>query len=241
MIVRPRPGRLQLITQPDHARMAGQVMTRCEPLARHPRRDSILRACAEHDGGWIVLDEAPSIDPATGAVIDFMTASAAAKQGVWPRAVARLDDDPWAAALVAQHAVTVYERHRADPEWAGFFPAMEAHRDRLARERGLGTAALADDYPYVRLADLISLTFCAEWTDENRFGPWTVSGAGTHVRVAPDAFGGRVAFQIAAREIPRRRYASDADLREATEVALAGTVGISAGTPDSRTSNAPPG
>lgn len=229
MIVRVRPDRLQLITQPDHARMAGGVMAQCEPLAALSRRASILRACAEHDGGWLELDEAPAIDP-DGNVIDFMTATAATKQGVWPRAVARLQDDPWAAALVAQHAVTVYDRYRADPEWAGFFPAMEAHRDRLVRERGLGIAELADDYPYVRLADLISLTFCAEWTDENRFGPWTVSGASTHVRVSPDAFGGRtVPFQIAAREIPRRRYASDADLREAvaraTVVTLAGTVG----------------
>jgi hypothetical protein len=232
MIVRARHDRLQLITQPDHAHMAGRVMEHCAPLAAHPRRASILRACAEHDGGWIEEDEAPSIDPATGDVIDFMTAPAATKQDVWPRAVARLHADPWAAALVAQHAVTVYDRYRADPAWAAFFPAMEARRNRLVAERALSMPELTADYPFVRLADLISLTFCAEWTDENRFGPWAVSGPGTRVIVTPDAFGGRtIPFEVSAREIPRRPFASDADLRDAvahaTMVTLSGTVSAS--------------
>ena len=36
-------------------------------------------------------------------------------------AVAGLTDAPWAAALVAHHAITVYDRFRADPAWDDFF------------------------------------------------------------------------------------------------------------------------
>jgi len=126
--------------------------------------------------------------------------------------------------------VTVYDRYRADPEWAGFVPAMEAHRDRLLGECGLTLAELAVDYPFVRLADLISLAFCAEWTDDNRYGPWVVRGAGARVIVTPDAFGGEaIPFKVTAREIPRRRFTSDTDVREAVArapvVTLGGTVG----------------
>jgi hypothetical protein len=75
---------------------------------------------------------------------------------------------------------------------------------------------LEADYPFVRLADLISLTFCAAWTDEQRFGQWRVLRLGNRILVSPDAFGGgAVPFTIDARAIPNRTYESDAELREA--------------------------
>ena len=136
MICFPERDRLMLITQPDHAQLAGRIMAACVALAHHPRRESILRACAEHDGGWIEVDADPGVDRLTGHVIDFMTAPSLTKQAVWPRAIARLADDPWAAALVAMHALTVYSRYRDDPAWASFFPDMTSTRDALVRESG---------------------------------------------------------------------------------------------------------
>lgn len=216
MIVRPAPGGLHLITQPDHAHAAGRVMERCRPLATHPRRDDVLHAIAQHDNGWEEVDAAPTVDAATGRVADFINIPVPVRHAVWPRAVDRLRDRPWAAALVAQHAITVYDRYRPDPEWEAFFHGLEATRDELLRGLGTDLEELLPDYAFVRLADLISLTFCTGWTDEQRFGDWTVQLSGASVVVTPDAFGGEeVAFEIGATEVQGTSFASDADLRHA--------------------------
>jgi hypothetical protein len=216
VIVRPVDDDLCLITQPDHARLAATIMEHCVPLASRSRRDAILHAIAEHDEGWAEEDAAPTINPATGEVVDFVNAPLSTRHAVWRRGVSRLADDPWAAALVAQHAVTVYDRYRSDPEWTSFFARMEAARDAMVRASGLPPDELADDYAFVRLADLISLTFCTGWIDEQRFAEWTVLLVGTRVVVTPNAFAGAERpMHITAKVIPARRFRSDTDLREA--------------------------
>lgn len=225
MIVRVLTDKLVLIAQPDHAHAAGEIMEYCVPLAARPRREEILHAIAEHDNGWAEVDAAPLVDAATGTVLDFVNAPLSVRHAVWPRGVARLADDPWAAALVAQHAITVYDRFRKDPEWDAFFAEMEAARDAMLGESGLTIDELRVDYAFVRLADLISLTFCTGWKEEQRFGDWTVNLSETRVVVSPDPFGGAtIPFDIEAREIPNRPYASDAELREAFNAATTTTL-----------------
>jgi hypothetical protein len=230
VIVRLLDDRVYLITQPDHARLAATIMQCCVPLAPRPRRDAILHAIAEHDGGWIEEDAAPAINPTTGDVVDFVNAPLSVRHAVWPRGISRLAGDPWAAALVAQHAITVYDRFRSDAEWTSFFARMEAARDAMVRASGIRADDLAADYAFVRLGDLISLTFCTAWIDEQRFDEWTVRLSGSRVMIAPNAFGGdEIPIQITARVIPAQRFRSDADVREAVSRAdtatLRGTVG----------------
>ena len=230
MIVRPVDDRVYLITQPDHARLAGTIMQHCVPLASRRRRDAILHAIAEHDGGWIEEDAAPTVNPATGDVVDFVNAPLSVRHGVWQRGISRLAGDPWAAALVAQHAITVYDRFRPDAEWTSFFAQMETARDAMVRASGIPSDDLPADYAFVRLGDLISLTFCTAWTDEQRFGEWTVRLSGSRLVIAPNAFGGdEIPIQITARVVPARRFRSDTDVREAVSRAdaatLRGTVG----------------
>ena len=230
MIVRRTPDGLQLITQPDHAALARRIMERCAPLADRPRRELILHAIAEHDSGWAEDDASPRVDPATGDVLDFVTAPLGVRQGGWPRAVANLGDNPWAAALVAQHALTAYERYRPEPEWRSFFAELEKARAALLVESGLSLDELVDDYTFVRLGDLISLAFCTGWRDENAFAGYAVQLSGDRVAVEPDLFDGHeVAFEITARAIPRTTFESDEDLRAAlaaaTTVTLPGSVG----------------
>jgi len=206
-------------------------MEHCVPLSARPRRDAILHAIAEHDNGWAEEDAAPTVDPGTGQVLDFVSAPLSARHAVWPRGVARLADDPWAAALVAHHAVTVYERFRSEDEWRPFFAGMEALRGGMLRTTGLPLKDLLADYPFVRLADLISLTFCTGWTDEQRFGDWTIQLSGTRVVVAPDPFGvAEIPLEIEAREIRNQPFRSDAELRDALRDAntttLRGELGV---------------
>ena len=229
MIVRQHCESLQLITQPDHAHLAGLIMSRSVSLRAHPRRDSILLAVAEHDNGWREEDAEPMVNHQNGEVVDFVAAPLAVRHRVWPRAVARLTHDPWAAALVAQHAITVYDRFRSDRAWDLFFAEMAAARDRLLEGGGLPLTELLLDYAYVRLGDLISLAFCTGWTDEHSFGEWRVRLERDHVVVAPDPFGGeRVPIRIHARELPKRTFRTDDDLRQtlnqAPRVELTGVV-----------------
>lgn len=229
MIVRSAHNRLQLITQPDHAHLARSIMEHCVALAARPRRDAILLAIGEHDNGWAEEDAAPAVDAETGAVADFVNVPLRVRHAVWPRAIARLADDPWAAALVAHHAITVYDRFRPDGDWAPFFAEMAALRAAMLEASGLPLGDLVADYPLVRLGDLISLTFCAGWTDALRFAEWTVELADTRVIVTPDPFGRTsIPIGIAARDVPNQLFRSDAELHDAlsrgTSTTLRGVV-----------------
>lgn len=148
---------------------------------------------------------------------------------VWPRGVARLADDPWAAALVAQHALTVYDRFRPDVEWRSFFARMEAARGTMVAESAMTLDDLEVDYPFVRLGDLISLTFCTGWTEAQRFDDWAVQRFEDRVVVTPDPFNGvTIPVEIGARAIRRQQFRSDAELRgalsRATTMTLRGEV-----------------
>jgi hypothetical protein len=216
VIVRAVHDGLELITQPDHAHLAHAIMKRCVSLANRPRRDAILLAIREHDNGWTEEDAAPAVNSDTGSIVDFVSAPLSVRHAVWPRAIKRLSATPWAAALVAQHAITVYDRFRSDAAWTPFFEEMTAMRDAILREIAGSLDDLVPDYAFVRLADLISLTFCTGWTDEQRFAEWTIRPAGTRIVVTPDAFGGAtVPLTIEARRLSKRVFQSDADLRAA--------------------------
>jgi hypothetical protein len=217
MIVRELDGRILLITQPDHAHLAGRIMSHCAALKKHPRRDTILRAVAEHDTGWAAPDAKPGVDAALGHVLDFIHAPTEVRQNVWPRSVAIVSDvDHYAAALIAQHAITVYARLRSSGEWQEFFAEMTAVRDGLLSMLGVPLDQLEQDYVFVRLGDLISLAFCTGSDDLNQFGEWRVTRSANRVTIAPDIFGGEeIPISVSAMEIPARKYRSDEELHAA--------------------------
>jgi len=216
VIVRRVGAGVELVTQPDHAQLARTIMDHCVPLRSRPRRDAILHAIAEHDNGWSEEDAAPTVNPATGGIADFVTVALRVRHAVWPRGIARLADDPWAAALVAQHALTVYDRFRGDSAWRSFFAGIEETRDAWLRVSGRPLDELAADYPFLRLGDLISLAFCTGSTDEQSFGEWNVRLSGTRVAVTPDPFGGAtIPVAISAKTIHQQSFGSDDELRGA--------------------------
>jgi Protein of unknown function (DUF3891) len=235
MIVRLSNESLLLITQPDHAALASRIMDRwLDPdLRESPHRDDILLAVREHDNGWAEVDAAPVLDPNTGRLLDFVHAPLDVRQGVWPRGIARLAHAPYAAALVAQHALHIYGRKRHDREWNGFFAQMERTRAQHLRRRGAGSLDdLQRDYEFVRVADLLSLAFCHGWRDPiaGEFG-YDLRLEGGDLVITPDPLGGaRVSLEISAKELPDRPFASDADALEAFNTARAVTLtGIARG------------
>jgi len=215
VIVRQTSDTFQLITQPDHAALAAAIMEHSVALAAHPRRASVLLAVAEHDNGWSEPDAAPLIDPATGVPLDFISAPNVVRQGVWPRGVARLAGNPWAAALVAQHAIVIFNRYRSDPAWTQFFVEMETMRREMVQASELLLPELLADYWFLGLGDVISLTFCNGWTDVQEFDRWSVRLTGSQVSVWPTLFeGAAIPIAIQVREVRRRVFRSDAELRD---------------------------
>jgi hypothetical protein len=215
VIVRSAADHLLLITQPDHAGLAARFMAawRRDDLPGSPLRDVILRATRDHDNGWVEFDRTPIVDPANGRLLDFINAPEPVRQGIWPRGVERLRDVPYAAALVAEHALSVYEHYRDRPAWAGFFTSMEEMRDAaLAAAAPRTLADLRRDYFFVRMGDLASLAFCNAWREPQKLARYELRLEGSELRFAPDPFGGaRVPLTVAARRLPSRPYASSAD------------------------------
>jgi hypothetical protein len=221
MIVRSSGSTQFLIAQPDHATLAATIMRawRIGGLLDSPRAAAILLAIEEHDNGWREVDAAPLVDGQTGAVVDFIAAPAAIRQAVWPRGADRLASTPYAAALVAQHAVHIYRRYRGNQGWTRFFSDMESRRERYRDRAEVAADDLLHDYFFLRIGDLASLTFCNGWTDVQPDDPgsgYTIHLEGTRLRIAPDPFAGReVPLQIAARQLPKRPFRSASEARDA--------------------------
>jgi hypothetical protein len=225
MIVRRDGHDWLVMTQPDHAALAGDLMEawRADGLPDRPTRARVLRALREHDDGWRETDAAPLVD-AEGNPYDYMKIPLPIRQGIWPRTVDRLAaDDAYVAALVAQHAVTVYRRYHADPAWQDFFTQMGQRRDDLVarvmtESASAGSASFGSfllDYTVLGVGDLFSQVFCNGWPQ-----PYLIEGYQAILRddrltISPDPFdGATVALEVVARRIPARPYASDQDLRD---------------------------
>ena len=231
MIIQRSGTALLFITQPDHARLAAAIMAawRTDGLPDHPRRDTILLATREHDNGWLEEDQATMVD-GSGEPVDFISAPAAIKHRVWPRGAMRTGDaDPYAGALVARHALTVYGQQKTDAAWTPFFARMEAvERELLARCPPDAAGTMASDYRFVQAGDQLSLVFCNRWTAPFPRSPLSGPGGagkagrtilkGTTLEISPDPFGGaRVPLRVRARRLPARTFASAAELRAALD------------------------
>ena len=135
-----------------------------------------------------------------------------------------LAETPHVAALVAHHALTAYARYDGEPEWRDFFRTMASERDsRVAalatRATGVTFDSFLRDYASLRAADLISLALCHGWQDRFELDYYRGVPDGTTLTLTPDPFDGAVvSWRVAARRVPRRRYLSDTDLRDAFAV-----------------------
>ena len=222
VIVRPDGDSWLLIRQPDHAAMAADLLSHwhADGLPQRETHPVLLEATREHDCGWADEDDAPSVDPESGAPWDFIHLPVERRQAVWMRALHLLADKPHVAALVAHHAITAYARYDGDPAWRTFFATMSNERDRRiatlgARASGSPFDSFLKDYASLRAADLISLALCHGWQDRFELDYYRGTPDGANLTLTPDPFAGStVTWRVPARRIAKRRYVSDEDLRE---------------------------
>lgn len=243
MIVRDAGPDLLVITQLDHAAVAAHIMARwrAQDFPTRATRDIALYATAHHDLGWAAEDAAPRLNPDTRRPFDFTELDRATRQALWPRAVAEMAErSVYAAALIAQHAITIHRRFRAEPQWSSFFDTMEQLRDRWftagAPAGGPPPGVPADpppedrlsflqDYGIVRMGDLASLLFCTAWTHTEELDGYELRARNGVVEVAPDPFEGRsVPLAVVARRVPARPYDGDGDLGHALAAAPGVTI-----------------
>ena len=222
-----------LVTQPDHAALSATIMRGWQSggLPESPRHVAIMLAIQAHDNGWLEVDAEPCLDPASGQVLDFVHVPEDVRHAVWKRGVGRLAGEPYAAALVAQHAIHIYRRMRQQPGWRQFFVDMTAARDQHVAAAHETLDTLQREYAFLRLADLASLTFCGMDTEgqAHEMG-YEIRRVGSRLIISPDPFeGGAFEIEIAGRVLPAS-FASVADARAAWEAAPRRTVaGVVAG------------
>jgi len=223
VIIRPQHGALLFMTQPDHAAAAADLVQHFDGFSTNPRRVEIHLAVREHDSGWHELDRDLVFDAASGRAHDFMTVPEPLKQSVWATAIDGVaPKSPYAAALIAEHASFVYSANRGKPEWDTFFSAMESRRTDLLARSGVPLETLLADYPFLGIADLLSLSFCHCWeTPKERFGR-SVSCEGAAVTMTPSLLSATpIPVRVRTRRMPDMRFDSHEALREALERAPA--------------------
>jgi hypothetical protein len=223
VIIRRESTSLLFIAQQDHAVLSAAIMAewQLDGFPGHPRRDAILLATREHDNGWLEEDAMTHVDQ-DGEPLDFMSVPPTVKQRIWPRAASRVAEwDPYAAALIAQHALALHGQQQTEPAWRPFLSQMERLQAELLTRCGPGAAeTLQDDYRFVQAGDQLSLVFCNGWT-----APFTRPGGriqlhGDTLTVSPDPFAGRrIPLRIVARRLPARTFTAGRELRAALDAA----------------------
>lgn len=219
--VEPAPGGWwRLITQPDHAFFSAELLAlwRVDGLPDHPRRADLLFGTREHDNGWRELDASPAVDRKRGVPLDFLTLPAMFRHQLWTRGIERhARERPYAALLIAQHALRLFRDSTATAEATAFVARLRTRRGELLEETGASEERLREDDAWLDLADRISLVACGALPRLDEPGGRTVerlpeSGPDRVIlTLRPFPLAGATTFRIPCRKVPSRRYAGDAD------------------------------
>jgi hypothetical protein len=215
MIVIDEGSDLLLITQPDHAHLAAEILSLCRftELVDNPRRAALLRATREHDNDWQELDAAPPVDAASGLPYTFTTLPDDLRRELWTRASERFRrDDAYVALLIAQHAVALHRQRSDDGPWADWLGEIRALRDELLEEVEIDPQTLESDYSLLRFADLCALAICTRSPEPFEFSGVRGRFDGNALYLDPLPLAGTTSFEVACRRIPRRPYASTIEL-----------------------------
>ncbi|MCB1034616.1 MAG: DUF3891 family protein [Acidobacteria bacterium] len=223
MIIRPRSGKLLLVTQPDHAHLAAEILSlwRADDLPRHPRRPELIFAVREHDNGWREPDAAPRVRPGGGAPMPFFEAPLELRTEIWYRGVDRFSQEhPWASLLILEHALRLHRGERQDPDWQEFFSTLEERR-RVLLEAAVETLGgsgaelsedISRDYRFLELADLLSLAVCSGWQGEYECAGYEIEAQEDRLLLSPFPLAGTTRFRLRCREIDDRSYRDAVDL-----------------------------
>jgi hypothetical protein len=214
MIVARDGGRLRLVTQPDHAHLAAEILGlfRLPELATHPRRDRLLRAVRGHDDGWREADAAPRIDPATGRPFSFRDLPAGPRAEIYARGARRHEDDPYVQSLVIRHLRSLLRGREASPEWADLCADLADLGVAADEAAGLPATILDADFRWLTVADALSLALCERWREPFAVGGWKGLVDGVTLLLRPFTLAGSTRVTVACRQLSDRSFDGAADL-----------------------------
>jgi hypothetical protein len=248
MIVRKEDdGRVLLIGQTDHSRLAGQFAAHWgnAQFAAPKPYDSVARAAAFHDFGYLRYETSPNFNEETGETPNFRDVQTDAT---------RLEEYQWcfdwlfgpdayASTIVSMHRTGLWRgrygamRHPEHkirpqkPEVDAFVERNEEARAQVIAERGWDPAELRINYRLLQTWDLLSLYFSCQEPYEDSIDPVPTSydereGEGVRLTLTPLG-GNRIAvdpypfdidpcrFQLPARRLPQAKFANEAEFRKA--------------------------
>lgn len=247
MIVRSDPvGGLVLIGQTDHSRFVGQVAAHWgnrdfEPPAPY---DSVVRAAAFHDFGWLRYETSPLVNPESGEPYQFLRAPMTEQQlGSYQWALDWMTDiDPYSGLIVSMHRTGLWQgrygriKHpggRYNPTGLGpEIRAFIAHNEawQVRQRAALDEAEVWTNYTLMQVWDLLGLYFgCQEpYADHAEPVPagYGTDRDGVRMTMTPEG-PRRVAFdpypfdvrpcrvQLAVRRVPRTTFESAEAFRRA--------------------------
>jgi hypothetical protein len=248
MIVRKEnDGSMLLVGQTDHSRLAGQFAAHWgnAQFAVPEPYESVTRAAAFHDFGYLRYETAPAFDERTGETPNFRDVVTDGK---------RLDEyqwcfdwllaaDPYAALLVSMHRTGLWRgRYGAmrypeqkmrpqAPDVEAFIARNEAQCERVLTQSGWDAARVRTNYRLLQTWDLLSLYFSCQEPYEHHIEPVPATyadgdGEGARItltpaggnRIAVDPFplnGKRCSVQLVARRLPAATFPSEAAFRKA--------------------------
>lgn len=189
MIRRATDDGWELVTQPDHGRLAADILG-C--LAERPRgpEEGFRAAVAHHDDGWAARDLAPRSGPDGGpeTFLDLPLAEHLALSDDSVRLAG--EHHPYAEAVVARHVAWLHgARPVADPEAAverdRVIGGWRGTAERRAAAVGVGPADLDHDQRLCALVDLLSL-WAVGWPAADELGLERPGGEGAEARRDPD-------------------------------------------------------
>jgi Protein of unknown function (DUF3891) len=206
MIVRKLPdGRLMLIGQTDHSRLVGQLGAHWgnERFAAPEPYDSVARAAAYHDYGWLRYETAPQLVAESGETPEFRQVPSSPEQLAayqwcidWLSAI-----DPYAGLIVGMHRTGLWRaryetiKHpenstrKLSPAIEDFVAANEARQER--ERKAFDAAQLWTNYRLLQVWDLLGLYFCCADPVEDYIEP------------VPLAYGGGKSDGVQLRLTPR--------------------------------------
>jgi len=239
MIVRPAGDLAEIVTQVDHAAVAGELAAAWATEGPHALipRDPMVLAARLHDIGWRHWEAAPRLNPDTGRPTNFLDVAIEEHLRLYRLGIEEVAAvDPYAGMLVSMHAAGIYTgRYATQPALRlsrapqvqvlidAFIAEREAHYEALRDELGVASEELWRNYVLLQVFDRLSLRLCGG--DPGGSGPVDIAlpdgtlhvrtdGATEHVDPWPFA-ADVVEVGVPTRRIPLEGYADDAALAAA--------------------------
>jgi hypothetical protein len=210
MLVRDRGESWQLVRQPDHADLSGQLAAAWggDGFATPQHARSLTLAATRHDDGWAVFDRRPAWDPANDRPRNFLDVAIPVHLAFYRACIAAVsDEDPYAGLMVSMHGSGIYTgRYGTQPslgltnvkgheaEVQAFVAEQEAMQPARAGELGVSEEERWTNYKLLQVFDRLSLSLCLrEWegsdAEPDVLSPAPVDYDGTEVELRLEPLG----------------------------------------------------